>query len=1336
MDFLGGLGNLFHSIGNIIGGGNNNAPQNQPTTVRPSVQPGFQPTPPQNTFQPTVQPNQNTLFQGQPKPASLLPAGAPSNQASNPLTQAMQLQRAQPAPAPAQPNNDPVGNFIGGVIHPFAQFGNALIHVPQAIGREIQNKPIDDIQRNVFGTNDQGQIAKDIIGDTANVGLTALAPGVDNLAEKGASALLPEAANVGERLVTNLVPKVASGTALGGAFGGVNAAENNQDIGQGVASGALLGGVGGGVLGSLPLLSRIGAEDTTAIDASGKLPNETVTGLHSVNPNKASDAQAAASAPEAAQLQPAGTAQPQPQAGTPPLEATPSQGAETPQVQPQASPATVQPQPANIENPSLADNVAQTTNEVKPNPSGTTAPNAPNIRDQLTKDLGDAAGKAGDPTEHDVFSNADLKQAADRAVQNTPPAELVSKYSGVPNLKDATDLAHAHSSLPVLADLSKSADPATAQAAKNAIDNIMEGAEKGVSGAGRTMNYAQGMYDSLPREAQVSLTIRTLDKARVAAGLPQIADNLPLRAEIETKLNNLLAQGEDLRGQQATIEGKIQAIQDSANSKGNLSNAETQAHAQELADLQKQQSALDIQSKTQNGETARYYNSLLPGKAGLQKAADFARTSMLTAPSGRINNFFNVGGNSMYEVARSIPQSWLNSAINALKGNAEGETTSLANRGLLTGFKEGLQKTGAELKGSQLVGDVKSASGRNPDTGAYEFVNTTDNRGFNKVANITRALVKAPSNIVGGAIKNAQLVRSAAQEAAENGLTGNDAKIYTQARAMLPSKQMSDRAQILQDTVSHMNKNPLADMFGGIFGKANVGSQFSPNAKGAIGLIKNTFLPFPKYAATFAWNTLTDRNVVADAVRVGAALRSGDTNALTRAISGGALDAGGMYVGYHLAQQGLITNKDANGYSDSGAYLHFGNRYIPLGFLGVNGEALLAGTAMFNSVNGKGNPAQVFGSTVGNTLLNTVKMAGAQNLVGADNTALTALQNAFTGKNNVSPIDAAAQVGGTGVGQFIPGAFSDINAVLNKTGLDPTGEAAQTKVEKGASGALTATGKPSTAKDIAASEVNVLKNRIPFVSQTLPRNAAVNAPDLIDRVTRGSSTGPVQQAAAQVKLDAAAQVADDVKNGVPVMNAPAGTYPKGVSPADVLESTIEKGNFDQAIKGLQNELKDYQGKGLPTTKTEPVQNQIKQLGVLKSQGLPPAIRDTYANTSVAAWRKMGDPTSDSYNPTLYQTLAKYDAALADQGIAGGSAGAAGKSSSPKFYASASGSGGSSAASKLVRSNTIGSLPTLARESFINNLAMPAQTLNLPEAKLTAPGSLIPAHKISVGMPKA
>lgn len=127
-----------------------------------------------------------------------------------------------------------------GVVHPFAQTGTALAYTPKAMYRITQNKPIDDIQRRVFGTNDQGAIARNIIGNTAQVGLSLALP-----AAKGMTAL--QGAKYGAQV----------GAAGGVASGFADTGEAKDMLTRGATGGALGGLIGGATpLGRSLWLSR------------------------------------------------------------------------------------------------------------------------------------------------------------------------------------------------------------------------------------------------------------------------------------------------------------------------------------------------------------------------------------------------------------------------------------------------------------------------------------------------------------------------------------------------------------------------------------------------------------------------------------------------------------------------------------------------------------------------------------------------------------------------------------------------------------------------------------------------------------------------------------------------------------------------------------------------------------------------------------------------------------------------------------------------------------------------------------------------------------------------
>lgn len=155
--------------------------------------------------------------------------------------------------------HNPVTNVVGGVgkavASPFVQFGKAAYYTPQAVYREVQNKPIYDIQKKAFGTTDQGKIAEKIIGSTAGVGLTVAAPGASSALEGTAARFLPEAA---PSVIRTVVPKAFAGANIGGAFNTAASVQNNEvrpaDLAKSYATGAI---VGGGLEGASPYLTRL-----------------------------------------------------------------------------------------------------------------------------------------------------------------------------------------------------------------------------------------------------------------------------------------------------------------------------------------------------------------------------------------------------------------------------------------------------------------------------------------------------------------------------------------------------------------------------------------------------------------------------------------------------------------------------------------------------------------------------------------------------------------------------------------------------------------------------------------------------------------------------------------------------------------------------------------------------------------------------------------------------------------------------------------------------------------------------------------------------------------------
>jgi hypothetical protein len=148
-------------------------------------------------------------------------------------------------PRAAVSNPAPQQGGLGGFIHraaqsfvtPFEKTGKALAYTPEAIMREIHNKPIGDIQQKAFGTKNQGNIARSIVG---------------NLAQVGASVATPELKGLG------VGSKILQGAKIGAVGGAGSALSHKGSSAADVLTGGVEGGLtGGGVGGAGGFLSKL-----------------------------------------------------------------------------------------------------------------------------------------------------------------------------------------------------------------------------------------------------------------------------------------------------------------------------------------------------------------------------------------------------------------------------------------------------------------------------------------------------------------------------------------------------------------------------------------------------------------------------------------------------------------------------------------------------------------------------------------------------------------------------------------------------------------------------------------------------------------------------------------------------------------------------------------------------------------------------------------------------------------------------------------------------------------------------------------------------------------------
>lgn len=795
--------------------------------------------------------------------------------------------------------------------------------------------------------------------------------------------------------------------------------------------------------------------------------------------------------------------------------AKPSKAISSPQDATQSLPKS------SSKSPVMSDTVPQTSNGVK------TAPNAPNLRPQAVKDLEEIGKKedaanpnktkwqqiTGSTKEHDVFSNDDLNNAADRYTATKTDEELAKDYASdgtkKVSINSAADLAKAYSAVKRFGKMAADGNKDVG----TAIDDILTAAEEHVSRAGRTLNYAGSMYDSLPKEAKTAYLLRSVEKARASSGLEPLTD-AEKSAATET-INSLLDKGEGHMEVATKAQGKIEAARDAAKAgeKGKST----------VGDLYKQDSiAQDSIRKAQaaQGELTDAYSKLAPEKLGVgnvgERAGNLARSLMLTSVTGRASDVASTSANVLHLLTQHSVEAAIGKIANTgrqVAGKTPGKyiDTLPSPTAFVHGGAQGLQKTTGELAGKSYVSDVQKMTKSNPEVGKGQL-HLAQGSGFTKfVSSRAHAMAEAATNLSSG-VKNTRLLQLAYQDGKKAGLTGDDLDLYAHSTALSPTKMMSAAGDKLIDEVNNMNDNPFTH------GLETVAKGFDKIP--VVGdTIRNLVSPFNRWIGGAAWNGVTDKNVVANFIKAGRAMTKGDSQEAVHQLAGLVTNsAGAMGAGYALAQAGVLRTTNAEGYNDDGLYLHLGAHNIPVGFFGFFAPGIIMGAATHDAM--KDNSGKNIAQKVMDIATNSFdKMATAylhNTTIGGGNSLLRDAENAIQHKNGVTWGDVGVNAAGDAAGNYIPGITGDANSAINTFNignLNPNHEAGLTKATEGMSGKMNpATGNPSTAKDVPKSVANQLANRIPVLGQkVVPRNPGVAAPDPYSRIFRGDNESPEQQ---------------------------------------------------------------------------------------------------------------------------------------------------------------------------------------------------------------------------------
>lgn len=934
-------------------------------------------------------------------------------------------------------------------------------------------------------------------------------------------------------------------------------------------------------------------------------------------------------------------------------------------------------------------------------PAGT-APAAPNTYDAIVKQIGGGrdANLKGKYAERNVLDLEQLKADAGAAIADMSDEQLVNSVAAThPDMlaHDPESFSLARASLDRLYAMKDN------PVAQNQVSTILDAMSQYASKNAQGLRVVQEEFDNMPLPMKVRYLINKIDAAnRDVKGYEPLSRDPAKASEIEAALSGRLQASQDIAERVAALENQLNSAADAAR---NGERVDVKPLVKEIT--RERQNLLKS-----NGEVVKYFQDLVPGRTKAQKAlSDFPRMMMLSSFTGRINDIITTGATLAREQTGNITQGILAKAYNLVKGPGKVSDTTKGFGKLFTGAAEGTRKTIGEVGGAQYVEDIQRQLKGN------EELRSGLRKAKGPIGRTIQAATEYATNLTEGA-RDQRVYQLADQEAAQLGLKGADRKQYAEARAAVPSRQMVDAANEVHMAVNNLNDNPISRTLAAV-GKAMEGdNRFAKSGIG--GLIKNQIIPFTSWLGGNIWNSVTDRNVIANTYKFIRDAKQGNPEGairnLSRAINGA---VEGYVIGYNLAKAGVLTDKNAEGYNDQGLYLHIGDRYIPVGLFGAFAPNIVLGKAAHDGLNAPegANPALEMGKAIGNFAWHGLALG---NVLGTDTNISRAVDAGTRPGGDAG--DAAAVATGGAAGQYIPALGQDVNAVLNQTDLNPTHEAADTRIQ---STELTKSGEPSKAKDYKKSAVASLINRVPFASQQLPRKAGVAAPDLLDRTTRGDRETQTQldeKAKAKTEAD---RVADFKARDIPDYAA------KGFD--DAVEARVQRGEYDKGIEALQAKL-DHQSadKNIPESKNQDLKDEIKQLQVLKAGKYDPRIRDLYKSTSVTEWRNMGDPESEDYNPDLYQMLYNYDSALAKENISGSTLAHDKNKFTAKKKKSGSGGGRSGANSELkrIQSNKIGSLPSLPKFDF--TLApQKAGSYKAPTLQQVSSSDLIKKRKITV-----
>lgn len=856
----------------------------------------------------------------------------------------------------------------------------------------------------------------------------------------------------------------------------------------------------------------------------------------------------------------------------------------------------------------------------------------------------------------------DAQNAAKEYLNRMDDPEIMTRFSDGVRVDDPTSF---YTALNAIKRLERINTPEAQQGIRNAIDSMAEYAAE----SGRGLRTVQVLFDDMPAAMKVDYLTRKLSKAGA-----DLTDN------DRAQLAGFIQQADNATAQVRALEDRARTLlEDGSVTNGNIT-PELQAQVRQLSEAIQKAS---LEKEAVSGQAFRDYQRHLDGEVPFgKKAGDVGRTLMLSAPSGRIFDVISTTSTAADDMLTRGVSNLIGKGVNAVTGAGNVQDTFANPRQLAKGVAEGARRIGRSFKGDDFVEDFLGEAKRS----TRGDINT----GGGIVRRTVRSLVETPTNLTRG-LRNDQLYREGMQEAAKQGLTGDARKAYAELRTLVPTSKQLDAAVDAQMRANMLHENGASRMLNSLARSLDsnkaLGGWLAP-------LIRNQIAPFTSWLGGNLNRTFTDKNVLYNASHALVEAKRGNVQGVIDDVSKLAVNSAQAYaVGALLTQAGIITTEDANGDDYAGLYFHIGDRYIPVAAAGTVAVPIILGNAFEQASREAaedGSGASAFANAL---VVNTLKNAGVASVFGGENNLQSTVSALAKGQADVA--DTGVKFVGDFVRQYIPSLTGDVNAFLNMTDLNPTGEAAQTKV-------LTANPDDNANKqDPFATELAKTLNRVPFASQGLARDEGKLAQDPIDRMFKGSreNEGMVAEREAEQSLkDRKAQLE---KDGVPTKAdditafAKSGDYDKAIAGAEYrlaemeaddstpasrkadvrdqiekykleqdgvptteegLKARLEEGNYEKAVRGLEykyNKIKD--DKDTAQSTKDDLQREIGRVKIYDEGNYTPQVVQAYQSRSeddggvgVTAWRDM----MNSGDPVLVEAaeqLAELDKKLLDAG---------------------------------------------------------------------------------------